>query len=336
MCLYPKLIPNPKYKANQKNNGIVPECKDLRLKVVAIGCSNCMECTKQKASSWKSRLSYELTKGIPKWVCLTFSNESIRVITAKGKAKIRENKISVVKPISELQGYERDNAIAKQGVRWFLERWRKKFGVSLKHWFVTELGHNGTENIHLHGFVWTNEEYKMVEEIWKWGYIYPYRKDQKVWVNNKTINYMVKYMSKKDLKHKYYKPMILTSPGIGSGWEKTSRATLSKYKGKDTTEYTRANDGKILSLPIYWRNKLYTEEEREQLWLMRMDKDIRYIDGVEIENASKNVAYLLEVLKQKQMVNREYGYRNITDWRERKYEEDVRNLLHWKRLHNVK
>jgi len=37
MCLYPKLIKNPKYKPNKKNGGIVPELKDIRVLAVPIG-----------------------------------------------------------------------------------------------------------------------------------------------------------------------------------------------------------------------------------------------------------------------------------------------------------
>ena len=32
MCLYPKLIKNPRYKATKKNRGIVPICNDERKK----------------------------------------------------------------------------------------------------------------------------------------------------------------------------------------------------------------------------------------------------------------------------------------------------------------
>ena len=83
---------------------------------------------KKKANEWKSRLNYEITKDLPKWICLTFSNESIANIIQTGKFKRRVDKITKVLDIKEATGYERDNAIATQAVRWFLERWRKKFG----------------------------------------------------------------------------------------------------------------------------------------------------------------------------------------------------------------
>ena len=37
MCLFPKLLPNPKYKSTKKNRGAVPEIKDERVKMVPVG-----------------------------------------------------------------------------------------------------------------------------------------------------------------------------------------------------------------------------------------------------------------------------------------------------------
>ena len=53
--------------------------------------------------------------------------------------------------------YIRYNAVATLAVRRFLERWRKKYKKSVKHWLITELGQNETERIHLHGIIFTDE-----------------------------------------------------------------------------------------------------------------------------------------------------------------------------------
>ena len=36
MCLYPKLINNPKYRKTIKNGGIIPECRDERVKLIPV------------------------------------------------------------------------------------------------------------------------------------------------------------------------------------------------------------------------------------------------------------------------------------------------------------
>ena len=46
-----------------------------------------------------------------------------------------------------------NNEIATKAIRLCLERIRKQTGKSIKHWFITELGHEKTERLHLHGIV---------------------------------------------------------------------------------------------------------------------------------------------------------------------------------------
>jgi len=136
-----------------------------------------------------------------------------RIITRKikdGKDSEGNNKYIIQKiKIKDLPGYERDNQIATQGMRHFLEGWRKKFKKSVRHWMITELGHKGTKNIHLHGIIWTNEHIDTIRERWKHGYIWPRKENtQKTYVSNRTVNYIIKYITKRDLEHKEYKPKI--------------------------------------------------------------------------------------------------------------------------------
>lgn len=48
---------------------------------------------------------------------------------------------------------------------------RKRTKKSIRHWLVTELGHEGTERIHLHGLIFTEEPEK-IETDWKYGYVH--------------------------------------------------------------------------------------------------------------------------------------------------------------------
>ena len=158
MCLYPRLMPNPKYKANQKNGGIIPQYKDERTLIVPIGCGKCIECKKQKAREWQIRLTEDVkykTNGV--FVTLTFNNKTIRTLDKEIDKKI--------------QGYERDNQIAIIAVKRFRERWRKRTGKSPRHWLITELGHQGTQRIHLHGIIWTDER-EYIEKQWGYGYVW--------------------------------------------------------------------------------------------------------------------------------------------------------------------
>jgi len=322
MCLYPKLIKNRKYISNKKNGGIIPPITDIRVVMVPVGCGKCMECKKQKARNWQVRLQEEIrhnTNG--KFVTLTFSNESIKELT---------------KEIKGIQGYDLDNEIATLATRRFLERWRKKYKKSVKHWLVTELGGNGTENIHMHGIIWTNESSKTIEKIWKYGYTWVGDNNNGGYVSEKTINYVVKYVNKTDQKHKEYNSKILTSAGIGKNYITRLDAKLNKYKEENTKETYTTKQGVKLALPIYYRNQIYTEEEKEKLWLIKLDKEIRYVCGekVDISKGEEDYYKKLEYYRKK---NKTLGYGDDSkNWQLKRYENERRNLKTLTRIKNAK
>lgn len=329
MCVYPRLIKNPKYKATKKNGGLIPHLNDIRISMVAIGCGKCIECTKQKANQWKTRLMEEIkTNTNARFVTLTFSNESIA---------------QLIQDIpNDYKGYEIDNAIATLAVRRFLERYRKEHKTSIKHWLITELGHNGTENIHLHGIIWTNTPLENIEKHWKYGWMWKGKKinDQIInYVNEKTINYITKYVTKRDKIHPNYNPIILCSPGIGGYYTTTHNAIKNKFNNNNTKETYTTRTGTQLPLPIYYRNKIYTEKEREQLWTQKLDTQTRYVLGQKINVAENDNEYLL-ALQEAQKINTSLGYgkpnTSQTDWEQYEYEKQLRTLKIQTRIKKAK
>lgn len=323
MCLYPRLINNRKYTSTKKNGGNIPAISDIRVKKVPIGCGKCIECRKQKAREWQVRLLEDVrhnTNG--KFVTMTFSNESIKKISGL---------------IKGLKGYERDNEIATKATRLFLERWRKKYKKSLRHWLVTEIGHNGTENIHMHGIVWTDESLEEVERVWTYGWVWKGKGEKRInYVNEKTVNYLVKYVNKIDKAHEYYKPKILTSAGIGKGYTERTDWKKNKYNGDETNETYRTRTGHKIAMPIYWRNKIYSEEEREKLWIIKLDKEERWICGerVDISKGEESYYNLLEYHRRRNQV---LGYGNDKiDWNKKNYENQRRELKNKERVNKTK
>ncbi len=308
MCLYPKLIKNRKYVANKKNKGVIPQVKDKRVLYVPVACGNCMECRKAKATQWKVRLNEEIRHNKNgKFITLTFSDEQLEKI---------ENEIKGI------EGYELDNEVATIGMRRFLERWRKKYKKSCRHWFVTELGQTKTERIHMHGILFTNESTDTIQKIWKYGHIW-----EGDYVNEKTVNYIVKYVNKVDKLHENYKSKILTSKGIGKQYIKRDDAKNNSYKEGKTNETYKTRKGTKLGLPIYYRNNIYTEEEREKLWLEKLDKEERWVDGskVSVKNGDEDYYKLLKIARDK---NKRLGYGdNNINWDKRRYENNKRNML---------
>lgn len=312
MCLYPKLIRNRKYLPNKKNGGNPPLCKDERTLYVPVGCGKCIECLTQKSRAWNVRLQEEIrTDKTAIFVSLTLSNQSYKELDQE---------------IENLSGYERDNEIAKLAVRRFLERWRKKHGTSVKHWLVTECGHQGTENIHLHGLIFTDKR-QDIETIWKYGFVY-----LGSYTNEKTLNYIMKYITKVDVQHKYFTPRIFTSAGIGKNYTRRPDAETNKFNDKQTREYYTTRQGIKLNLPIYYRNKLYNEDEREKLWLNKLDQQIRWIRGIKVD-ISKSEDRYYGLLKHYQQQNIRLGYgSDKINWERKKYEQERRNLKRLQRI----
>lgn len=331
MCLYPQLVKNPKYKENKKNGGKIPPVSDNRVLYVPIGCGECMECQNQQRTKWQIRLQEDIKEHRnAKFITLTYNNEWY--------TKISTNALNLkeLKHIPSLTGYARDNAIAISTVRLFLERYRKKYKTSLRHWLVTELGHNGTENIHLHGIIWTNYPLEDIEKIWTYGYMWKGKENNRShrlqnYVNLQTVNYIIKYITKRDEKHKLYKPVILTSPGIGRNYITSSRSKEHTFKNQNTNQTYRTQQGYKINLPIYYKNKLYTDDQKEQLWLQTLDQHTRYVCGEKI-NVEKTHEEYFKLQKYHQERNAKLGYGNgKKTWEQHKYENARRDMLHEQR-----
>jgi len=299
--------------ANKKNGGNIPHCSDERIKWVSVGCGKCMECRKQKSRGWQVRLLEDMkVNKNGKFVTYTFSERELQKI---------DNKID-----KRVKGYDRDNAICTYAVRHYTERWRKKYKKTLRHWLVTELGSTNTERIHMHGIVWTNEV-KDIEKIWKYGKVYIGE-----YCSEKTVNYIVKYVNKVDEKHKEYTSKIYTSKGIGKDYINREDSRRNKYKKGETKETYKTRHGTELALPIYYRNKIYSEEEKEKLWIEKLDQEKRYVCGVEID-VSKGLEEYYKVLKRKREANKRLGYGDDSiNWEQKKYEQEVRNLKREERI----
>lgn len=350
MCLYPRIIRNRKYVENKKNGGEIPAVSDERTLHVPVGCGNCIECRKKKAREWQVRLMEDLkhnTNG--KFITLTFNTKSL-IALAK---EIPETKV-VTRATADGQyrdkeirqtGYNLDNAIATLAVRRFVERHRKEFGKSIRHWLVTELGQNNTEHVHLHGILWTDLSAKDIHRIWQYGYVWAGNETYHVdnmgtfqlklenYVNERTVNYIVKYINKVDEKHKTYKSVILTSAGIGRNYteRKGGDHERNKYKGTETNEAYRLRSGHKIALPIYYRNKIYNEEEREALWRAKLDKGERWVLGERIDVKTSDAEYY-KALEYAQKTNKELGYGDSNTWKKSTYENQRREMIHEQRL----
>lgn len=262
MCLYPTFLKNPKYKPNKKNKGKPPICTDRRLLYIPVKCGCCIECRKEKQREWRVRLEEELRSNFGYFTTLTISPEGIKEIEEKTGLKWEEN----------------PNEIATKALRLFLERVRKEVKKSIKHWCVTELGEK-KDRIHLHGIFFGQKSAELIRKHWKYGFVFIGD-----YCNTRSVNYMSKYMLKVDIKHPTFKQIVLASAGIGSGyfdrldhlWQKQN------YKNINVATYTFRN-GTKMAMPKYYKNKIFTEKERERMWINNLNRGLLWIYGEKVK-----------------------------------------------------
>lgn len=317
MCLYPKTIRNKKYQPNKKNGGIVPyppytgkdeiglDKYDMRVTYVQVPCGQCIECRKTKAREWQVRLGEEYKNyQYNYFVTLTFSPEGLREILFKHKI-------------------EECNAAAAYALRHSLERWRKDNKKSLRHWFITELGHEGTERIHMHGLIMSDIalQFKEIErkgdgmmaewKYWKYGIVFVGD-----YVNQRSVNYVVKYMEKIDTDHKGFIGQVLCSPGIGKAYLER----LALLQEKEYKDYYRLQNGIKVKKPTYYKKKELTDEEREQKWREFMDSEKETMLGITYSYKSSSQEDLQKIQNKYREVNRELGYgSDDKEWRTKKF-----------------
>lgn len=146
------------------------------------------------------------------------------------------------------------------------------------------------------------------------------------YVNQKTINYITKYVTKIDIKHKGYKPKILCSKGLGKGYLTRHDSKINRFNNEQTIETYRTPTGTKLNLPTYYRNKLYTDEQREKLWINLLDKNERYVCGekIKIDETEEEYYKLVDYYRLK---NNRLGYGDDSEnWSIKMYKKQRKNL----------
>ena len=214
--------------------------------------------TKRMEGQIRRRITFEL------WVFYYINNKP-------GRYKEIEEKTG-------LKWEENPNEIATKALRLFLERVRKETKKSIKHWCVTELGEK-KDRIHLHGIFFGQKSAELIRKHWKYGFVFIGD-----YCNTRSVNYMSKYMLKVDIKHPTFKQIVLASAGIGAGyfdrlaylWQKQN------YKNINVATYTFRN-GTKMAMPKYYKNKIFTEKEREKMWINNLNRGLLWIYGEKVE-----------------------------------------------------
>lgn len=261
-CERPLSILNPKYRgltkieryqyANETYGTEKPPDE-----YIEVPCGHCQGCEKSRQYEFSFRLRYELASHPPNsslFVTLTFDNESL--------VKFKDD---LNKP-----------------VRRFLDVLRKRYGKSIRHWFVCEFGTlRGRPHYHgilfgcpeelINGFTGKVGYHRVISKLWKHGISFT------GYVNDKTCTYVSKYVTK-SLNGKYVRPRLISSFGIGEKYLEENSSFHKSASGE--LNPLAVVGGKPMALPRYYYNKIFTVYDKQNLALDRYLEQTYYWKGV--------------------------------------------------------
>ena len=94
--------------------------------------------------------------------------------------------------------------------------------------------------------------------------------------------------------------------GIGAGYTKRPDAAKHKYEKGETIETYRLRNGAKINLPTYYKNQLFTEKERELLFIDKIDKGIIYVLGTRVHRDDEK--YYIQLLEEgRKRIERMFG-----------------------------
>lgn len=249
MCIKPRTIVNRKYVklagSTSKAEVLFRHSPDLYL---LVDCGRCLPCLRKKSNYWRQRLLDEFNyfvKDNPDnkykvyFVTLTFANKH----------------------------YKKDVDFAHNLFTMFRERYRKRFGVSLRFWCCTEYGEK-RGRLHLHAIFFNPliSYSSQLQDLWTYGRcdmsVVGYSPKNRENDPLKGIAYVTKYITK--TVDKWFinwseRSRIFCSPGIGLRYCLDVDA-LKKHTFKGSPLFFRVDEsGKYpQALPRYYVSKIFS------------------------------------------------------------------------------
>ena len=93
--------------------------------------------------------------------------------------------------------------------------------------------------------------------------------------------------------------IVLCSKGLGANYAKRNQLKHRWNKEKTIITY-KAHNGQDLPLPRYYKTTIYTDDQRQLLWLYAEDKGVKWVKGFEVIGANTvNKDYYERLLKEK-------------------------------------
>lgn len=253
MCLSPKSIVNRHYvKVAGSLTGAFEVFRNAPDFFVKVDCGLCIDCLRKVGMHWRTRLLDEYhywcrddKRSKVHFVTLTIAPEFYAAVKRSPQAYIRR----------------------------FFERYRKRYGVSFRHYLCSEYGEKrGRLHFHMISFGMLCDITEL-RKLWKYG-----RVDMSVLQGPQGANYVSSYVTKGVVKYfidKSEKTFRLVSPGIGLRYcLDPANRSFHYQNGKPVFLRFRQN-GSPFAVPRYYLDKIFSPidlHRRRSLYLSQQNQ----------------------------------------------------------------
>lgn len=238
--------------------------------VARVPCGKCAECKRMRVDHWVFRLRQEQkVSHCTHFLTLTYANENVPMSKNGFMTLDRKEFPDFMKRLR----YYQSEAIPDT--------------PPIKYYAVGEYG-DQFQRPHYHAIIFNAHE-PSIAKAWKLG-IYEADPD----VNSRNIAYCMKYLDKpfkfKHARDDRVRPFSLMSKGLGKSYLDDPQ-NMKFHQADITRNYVLvpfAGKWKKVSLPRYYREKIYTPKERETVRLWLEDKRIRDLQDEYYTARAKN------------------------------------------------
>jgi hypothetical protein len=207
---------------------------------IPVPCGKCPNCKKRRISGWSFRLMQEYkVSNSAHFITLTYDTKNAP-ITKKGYMNLN-----------------------KRDLQLFFKRLRKRHekGTKIKYYACGEYG-GKTYRPHYH-IILFGADINFISQAWDLGHVHYGT------VNEASVGYTLKYISKNNKiplhqNDDRQKEFSLMSKGLGKNY--MSKAMIKWHKNDlDNRFYVNLTDGKKIAMPRYYKDKIYTDDERKRV-----------------------------------------------------------------------
>lgn len=213
-----------------------------------VPCGKCPECKKRRVSEWSFRLMQQDKISISsQFLTLTYDTRTV--------------------PLTK-RGFM---SVSKRDLQLFFKRLRKLNPQQrLKYYAAAEYG-GKTWRPHYHILLF-NADVRTIQQAWNNGHVHYGT------VSGASVGYSLKYISKgkrvpQHANDDRQPEFSLMSKGIGANYL-TKQMVKWHHADKENRMYVNLEGGKKASMPRYYKQKIYTEEERKKIGVIQRQRQL--------------------------------------------------------------